>query len=105
MNIEVETGQGTVRGALGDGVVSFKGIPFAAAPVGDLRFAPPAEPLPWDGVRDATRYGAISLRRLEPLSAVIPGVGFLPPGRRAGRGHCGMTEPVLPSRKTSSSSR
>lgn len=53
----VVTGAGSVRGTAADGIASFKGIPYAAAPVGALRFAAP-EPAPaWDGVRDATAYG------------------------------------------------
>src|SRR5512136_222895 len=50
---------GTIRGAAvsGGGAV-FKGIPFAAPPVGDLRWKPPAPLRPWQGVRDAGEYGA-----------------------------------------------
>lgn len=48
---------GTLRGTLADGVASFKDIPYAAPPVGALRWRPPAPPLPWSGVRDATAYG------------------------------------------------
>uniref|UniRef100_A0A2A4JIZ5 Carboxylic ester hydrolase n=1 Tax=Heliothis virescens TaxID=7102 RepID=A0A2A4JIZ5_HELVI len=36
---------------------SFKGIPFAQPPVGDLRFKAPQPPKPWDGVREAKEYG------------------------------------------------
>ncbi|MFN3866743.1 MAG: carboxylesterase family protein, partial [Demequina sp.] len=36
---------------------TFRGIPFAAPPVGELRFAPPASALGWDGVRDAAEFG------------------------------------------------
>lgn len=54
----VRTRQGAVRGVRGDsGVAAFKGIPFAAPPVGPLRLAAPRPPAAWDGVRDATAYG------------------------------------------------
>lgn len=36
---------------------TFRGIPFAAPPVGDLRFAPPAPAAAWEGVRDAGEFG------------------------------------------------
>ncbi len=40
-------------------VVSFKGVPYAAPPVGDLRWREPQPPLPWNDVRVADRFGAI----------------------------------------------
>ena len=44
------------------GVVAFKGIPFAAPPVGDLRWRPPAPIVPWGGVRDAGEAGPICVQ-------------------------------------------
>ncbi len=40
----VETNYGKVRGAAWDGVVSYKGVPFAQPPIGELRYAPPPGP-------------------------------------------------------------
>ncbi|GAY08439.1 carboxylesterase/lipase family protein [Pseudonocardia sp. N23] len=54
---ETRTSAGRVRGTDEAGVAVFRGIPFAAPPVGDLRFAAPAPPRPWDGVREATTFG------------------------------------------------
>jgi para-nitrobenzyl esterase len=39
------------------GTFSWKGVPFAQAPVGNLRWAPPADPKPWEGVRAASKFG------------------------------------------------
>ena len=47
---------------------AFLGVPFAEAPVGDLRFAAPRRRTPWDGVRDAGRYGPTA--QLEQLVGV-----------------------------------
>jgi para-nitrobenzyl esterase len=43
-------------------IVAFKGIPFAAPPVGDLRWRPPAPVVGWDGVRDASESGVICVQ-------------------------------------------
>jgi para-nitrobenzyl esterase len=52
----VQTTAGAVAGA-GSDIVAFKGIPYAAPPVGSLRWRPPQPPVPLPGVRDATRFG------------------------------------------------
>lgn len=57
-NPQVRTADGTVRGVLRDGVQRFLGIPYAAPPVGDLRWRAPQPPKPWGGTLDATRFAS-----------------------------------------------
>ncbi len=52
--LRVQTTAGKVQGIASQGVREFNGIPFAAPPVGELRFAPPAPVEPWPGVLDAS---------------------------------------------------
>ena len=58
MSEVVDTTAGAVRGAAGDGVVAFKGIPYGDDTSGEGRFRPARSPLPWGGVRDCVEYGA-----------------------------------------------
>src|SRR5262245_34507905 len=50
--------QGQVQGYVTNGVSGFRGLPYAAAPVGDLRWREPRPPAPWTGVRAANAFGA-----------------------------------------------
>jgi para-nitrobenzyl esterase len=52
----VKTESGRVSGT-GIEVRAFKGIPYAAAPVRDLRWRPPQAPSRWDGIREAHEFG------------------------------------------------
>jgi para-nitrobenzyl esterase len=54
--VRVDTGQ--LQGVVDDGVVSYKGVPFAAPAIGDLRWRPPQPAAQWTGVRQATEFGA-----------------------------------------------
>ena len=66
---QITVHDGTLQGAITDGVASFKNIPFAAPPVGDLRWRSPQPPAPWMGVRSATDYG--------PACMQMGGAGFM----------------------------
>jgi carboxylesterase type B len=68
MDAVVPTSAGRVRGCVHEGVVVFRGIPFAAAPDGPLRFQLPVPPTAWDGVRDAAVFGTAP-----PQSPPAPG--------------------------------
>ena len=58
----VHVRSGNLVGATLGGVSSFKNIPYAAPPVGALRWRPPVDPVGWAGVRDASHYGAQCLQ-------------------------------------------
>src|SRR5690606_33128060 len=65
-DVELVTPAGRARGTVVDGLVRFRGVPYAAAPTGDLRFAAPAPHPGWSGVRDAVEPGPTPL--LPPMS-------------------------------------
>jgi para-nitrobenzyl esterase len=71
---EVKLDSGRVKGATAEGVTSFKGIPYAAAPVGPLRWRAPQPVTPWHGVRAATSYGADCAQSPFPGDAAPLGV-------------------------------
>jgi para-nitrobenzyl esterase len=59
MELVAETAAGKVRGTEAeDGVLIWRGIPYAAAPVGPLWWQLPQPQEPWTGIRDATGWGA-----------------------------------------------
>ena len=57
MAVVVRTGAGSVRGRVEAGVAAFRGVPFAAPPVGDNRFQAPRLAPAWTGIRDADQFG------------------------------------------------
>jgi para-nitrobenzyl esterase len=63
----VQIDSGSLRGVVVGSTVSFRGIPYARPPVGDLRWAPPMPPVAWQGVRDATQPGSACTQRASGL--------------------------------------
>ncbi|GHF67244.1 carboxylic ester hydrolase [Streptomyces mashuensis] len=63
----VTTDRGAIRGVVTDGGRAFLGVPFAAPPVGALRWRPPGPAAPWPGVRDATRAAGPCAQPARPL--------------------------------------
>ena len=57
-----DTTAGKVEGAEEDGLHVFRGAPFAAPPVGELRLKAPQSHPGWEGVRDAAAFGSVSLQ-------------------------------------------
>jgi para-nitrobenzyl esterase len=66
---EVSIDSGWLQGASQDGVISFKGIPFAAAPIGPLRWRAPQPVMPWSGLREATAFQADCMQLPFPSDA------------------------------------
>jgi para-nitrobenzyl esterase len=72
----VTTSAGRLRGIPEEGVLVFRGIPYAQPPIGPLRFRPPHKPVAWDGVREAYTYGPVPMQggntRSAPRGPVPP---------------------------------
>ena len=71
--VQVKNGQ--IQGVETRGMLAFKNIPYAAPPVGELRWRPPQPAKDWDGVRDASKYGEACIQPLVKglNSELVPG--------------------------------
>src|SRR3954470_11947760 len=67
---EADVTGGRVAGAEAHGIVSFKGIPFAAPPVGALRWKAPQRVQPWSGVKQADSFGPGCVQASSPYTQV-----------------------------------
>jgi para-nitrobenzyl esterase len=63
----VATDEGVVQGAVSNGLRAFRGIPYAAPPVGPLRWKPPQAHARWTGIRQATQFGSGCPQSLGPF--------------------------------------
>jgi para-nitrobenzyl esterase len=64
-NLDVRVAQGIARGVRERGIEAWRNLPYAEAPVGDLRLRAPRPPATWDGVRDASEYGPVPWQSLQ----------------------------------------
>ena len=70
-DLVVRTAAGDLRGSRENGVAVYRGVPYAAPPVGELRFSPP-RPMPaWRGVRDAIEDGPIAPQGRSRLAHIM----------------------------------
>lgn len=73
-NLIVDTREGKVRGARSGNTYRWLGIPYAAPPVGQLRYRAPQPPLKWDGVRDALEFGSVAPQEATKLIPIPAGL-------------------------------
>jgi para-nitrobenzyl esterase len=59
-HVVIHTSGGDIRGFDNDGIACFRGVPYAAAPVSELRFRPPQPHPGWTDVRDAQQFGPVA---------------------------------------------
>jgi para-nitrobenzyl esterase len=64
---QVSIAQGALSGGIDGGISVFKDIPFAAPPIGDLRWRAPQPATGWSGIRDATKFGPICPQAPSPV--------------------------------------
>ncbi len=64
----VATTYGAIRGEHDGDIFRFRGVPYAAPPIGELRFRPPQPPARWEGVRPAVAYGTVSMQNASPIN-------------------------------------
>ncbi|PSN35468.1 hypothetical protein C0J52_28013 [Blattella germanica] len=84
----VETKTGAIRGIILElnsrhlePVEVFRGVPYAAPPIGDLRYRPPAPPLIWKGTRLADTFGPVCPQRYPDISNRTAALLTMPKGR------------------------
>ena len=71
--LTIESASGKLAGSETNGIASFKGVPYAQAPIGALRFQAPRPFVRWSGVRDALGYGARAMQS-DDAWGIAPGL-------------------------------
>ncbi len=68
----VEVTGGTIEGVEQDGIFSYKGIPFASPPVGELRWKAPEPVQPWTGIKKADAFGPACMQAANSMGNTAP---------------------------------
>ncbi len=72
--VSVKTASGFVSGETREGILVYRGIPYAAPPIGRFRWRPPQPALPWEGVRRAVEFGPACIQPESPVRKLeLPG--------------------------------
>jgi para-nitrobenzyl esterase len=66
---QVTVAEGTVQGVSAEGIDAFKGLPYAAPPVGILRWRAPQPVSPWQGIYDASAFGHDCMQQPVPFDS------------------------------------
>ncbi|MGK2958217.1 MAG: carboxylesterase/lipase family protein [Acidimicrobiales bacterium] len=71
MSALIETSTGTIRGGRNGDAYVFKAIPYAQAPIGELRFSPPVPTQPWAGIREATQFSTVAMQNASSVDRML----------------------------------
>jgi len=71
---QANVADGQIAGTVVDGIAEFKGIPFAAAPLGPLRWKAPQPVKPWTGIRQTVAFGPACIQDPVLAGRMAPGV-------------------------------
>lgn len=69
----IQIDSGKIQGIVEDGVECYKGIPYAAPPVGNLRWRPPVAPESWNGIKQVTEFANYAAQRGDLADFATPG--------------------------------
>ncbi len=67
--LTLTTRDGRIRGVKKNAIYSFKGIPYAAPPLGQRRWQAPQAAIPWTGIKDGSQYRLIAPQPLYPVGS------------------------------------
>uniref|UniRef100_A0A8H7XXZ4 Carboxylic ester hydrolase n=1 Tax=Psilocybe cubensis TaxID=181762 RepID=A0A8H7XXZ4_PSICU len=91
----VKLNYGSFQGSVAGELEMFLGMPFAAPPIGNLRFAPPEPPIPFNGVRQATTFGSACFQQVQPSINISASPAVTPPSASGTSSSLAVSEDCL----------